>query len=107
MLFYRLFCKIVNLWNIDLKFFGSISDVNIDNPAKFVEVNRSRSCMSKNCVFQDFVLYFTDQTSYVKILSEELFEKTDAINRLFIVILQFHILCYLANIAATFNQRNM
>ena len=33
--FYRLVCKIVNLWDIDLKFLQSISDVNIDNCAKF------------------------------------------------------------------------
>ena len=33
--FYRLVCKIVNLQNIDLKFLGSISDVNIDKCAKF------------------------------------------------------------------------
>ena len=33
--FYRMVCKIVNLYNINLKFLGSISDVNIDNCAKF------------------------------------------------------------------------
>ena len=31
--FYRLVCKIVNLWDIDLKFLGSLSDVDIDNYA--------------------------------------------------------------------------
>ena len=33
--FYRLVCKIVNLWDINLKILQSISDVNIDNCAKF------------------------------------------------------------------------
>ena len=37
--FLRLFCKIANLQDIDLKFAGSISDSNIDNPAKFREVS--------------------------------------------------------------------
>ena len=54
--FYRLFCKIANLWDIDLKFSGFISDVNSDNPAKFREVSMPRSCISKNRVFQDFGL---------------------------------------------------
>ena len=46
--FYRLFCKIANLWDIDLKFSGSIFDVNSDNPEKFHEVSMPRSCISKN-----------------------------------------------------------
>ena len=53
--------------DIDLKFSGSISDVNIDNPAKFREVSMPKSCISKNRVSGDFGLYFTDQTSYVAI----------------------------------------
>ena len=39
--FQGLFCKIANLQDIDLKFSGSIFDVNIDNPAKFREVGTS------------------------------------------------------------------
>ena len=54
--FYILFCKIVNLGDIDLKFSGSISDVNIDNPAKFREVSMPRRCISKNRDFWDFGL---------------------------------------------------
>ena len=54
--FYRLFFKIANLLDIDLKFSGFISDVNIDIPAKFREVSRSRSCISKNRDFRDFGL---------------------------------------------------
>ena len=33
-LFYRLVCKIVNLWDVDLKFLGQISDINIDYPTQ-------------------------------------------------------------------------
>ena len=40
--FYRLFCKIANLGNIDLKISGSVLDINIDNP-----VSMPRSCISK------------------------------------------------------------
>ena len=54
--FYRLFCKIANLWDIDLKFSGFISDVNIDIPAKFREVSMPRNCISKNRDFRDFFL---------------------------------------------------
>ena len=54
--FYRLFCKIANFWDIDLKFSGFISDVNSDNPAKFREVSMPRNCISKNRVFRDFGL---------------------------------------------------
>ena len=54
--FYRLCCKIANLWDIDLKFSGFISDVNSDNPAKFCEVSMPRSCISKNRFFRDFGL---------------------------------------------------
>ena len=35
--FYGLVCKVVNLWDIDLKILGLISDFNIDNCAKFVK----------------------------------------------------------------------
>ena len=31
--FYRLFCKIVNLWDIDMKFSENIYDVDMNNPA--------------------------------------------------------------------------
>ena len=48
--FYRLFCIIANLGDIDLKLSGSLSDVNIDNPAKFREVSMPRSCISRNHV---------------------------------------------------------
>ena len=48
-----------------MKFSGSLSDVNIENPAKYFEV-MPRSCISKNHVFRDFGLSFTDQMSYVK-----------------------------------------
>ena len=41
--FYRMFCKIANLWDIDLKFSGFISDVNIGNPA----ISMPRSCISR------------------------------------------------------------
>ena len=34
LLFYRWFSKTANLWEIDLKFLGSISDINIDDPEK-------------------------------------------------------------------------
>ena len=33
--FYRLFYKIANLWDVDLKIEVFIFDVNMDNPAKF------------------------------------------------------------------------
>ena len=54
--YYRLLCKIANLWDIDLKFSGFISDVNMDNPAKFREVSMPRSWTSKNRDFRDFGL---------------------------------------------------
>ena len=37
--FYRLFCKIANHRDIELKFSGFIFDVNMENPAKFREVS--------------------------------------------------------------------
>ena len=46
--FYRLFCKVANLRDIDLEFSGCTSDVNLNNPAKFCEVS-----MPKNCIFQN------------------------------------------------------
>ena len=36
---------IANLKDIDLKFSGLISDVNIDNPAKYGEVSMPRTCL--------------------------------------------------------------
>ena len=36
--FYRLFCKIANLWDIDLKFPRFLSAVNSDNPKNFVKL---------------------------------------------------------------------
>ena len=54
--FYRLFCKIANLWDIDLKFSGFISDVNCDNPEKYREFSMPRNWISKNRVFRDFGL---------------------------------------------------
>ena len=54
--FHRLFCEIANLRDIDLKFSGFISDVNIDIPAKFLEVSMPRNCISENRDFRDFGL---------------------------------------------------
>ena len=44
------------LQDMDLKFSGSIFDINIDNPAKFHEVSMSRNFISKDRDFRDFVL---------------------------------------------------
>ena len=52
--FHRVFCKIANVSDIDLKFSGSISDFNIDDPAKFREVGMPKSCISRNWVFSGF-----------------------------------------------------
>ena len=41
--FQRLSCKIVNLYDIDLKYLGSISDVNNNNLKTFCEVTMSRN----------------------------------------------------------------
>ena len=49
--FYRLFCIIANLWNIDLQFSGFITDVHMDNHAKFREVSKPKSCIKKNLIF--------------------------------------------------------
>ena len=54
--FYRLFSKLLNLSDIDLKFSGLISDVNSDYPAKFCKVSMPGSCIPKIQVFQDFCL---------------------------------------------------
>jgi len=66
--FYRLYCKIANLWDIDLKFSGLISDVNSDNSAKFCK--DCSSCFSRKqatWAFLDFAdPQLTDQTSSVK-----------------------------------------
>ena len=55
--FYRLFCKIANLWNIDLKFSGFISNINLDNPENFCKLSMSRSYFSKNLDIRDFARY--------------------------------------------------
>ena len=55
--FYRFFCKNTNLGDIDLKFSGSLSDVNRDNHAKFCEVKvKCLEVISQNRVFRDFGL---------------------------------------------------
>ena len=54
--FYRLFCKIANLGDNDVKFSGSISDINIDNHAKFPEVSIPKRCISKSWGFRNFGL---------------------------------------------------
>ena len=51
--FHRLFYRIVNLEDIDQKFSVSLSDISIDNPEKFREVNMPRS-------FWNFGLQITD-----------------------------------------------
>ena len=48
--------KIANRWGNDLKYLGSFSDVNIDNPAKFREVIMSRISISKHRISPDFSL---------------------------------------------------
>ena len=45
--FYRFFCKIANHQDINLRFSGSISYVDLDNSAKFREVSMPRICISK------------------------------------------------------------
>ena len=52
--FHRLFCKIANLGDIDLKFSGSLSDFNVGNPAKIREVTMPKSCISKDRDFRTF-----------------------------------------------------
>ena len=62
--FYRpAFCAILQIVLLNSKSLryrseisGLISDVNMDNPAKFYEVNMTRSCISKNRLFRDFGL---------------------------------------------------
>ena len=48
--FYRPPSEIVNIEDIDQKFLGSISDVNVDNPRKCCEIIMSRSCISRKQV---------------------------------------------------------
>ena len=43
--FQRLFCNLANLGNVDLKFSGSISDVNIDNPVNFRDITMSKDIL--------------------------------------------------------------
>ena len=50
----RLFCKIANLWDVDLKFSGIISDVNMDKTAKFCEVSMPWSNIFLNLDFRNF-----------------------------------------------------
>ena len=45
LVFHRLFYRIANLGGIDLKFSGSIHDVNIDYPTKFREVGIKMALM--------------------------------------------------------------
>ena len=52
--FYRMFCKIANIRDIDLKLSVFISDINSDNLAKFRGM--ILSCISKNRDFWDFGL---------------------------------------------------
>ena len=54
--YYISFCKIANICDIDLKFSGLVSDVNMDNPAKFREVGMPRKCIFKNRDFRNFGL---------------------------------------------------
>ena len=54
--FYRLFCKIANLGDIDLKFLESTSNVKIDSPAKLCEVSLPGCCIFKNWDFREFDL---------------------------------------------------
>ena len=59
--------KILNLYNIDLKFLGSISGVNNNNGAKFCLVTIPRCYLSRNEKFERFWTLQTDnlQTRYV------------------------------------------
>ena len=67
---FKLFCKIANPQDIDLKFSGSISDIDIDSPTKCREGSMLRICISKNSVFPKFPLQFTDQTGYFTFSSD-------------------------------------
>ena len=48
--------KIANLWDIDLKFSGFISDINMEKPTKFRELSMPR--ISKNWGFRDLCQFF-------------------------------------------------
>ena len=50
--------KIANLCDIDLNFSDFISDVNGDNPEKFLKVSMHRSCISKHRFFAILVCTF-------------------------------------------------
>ena len=53
--FFRLICKLANIRDIDLRFSGTISDINFDDIAKFREVGMRRSCIFRNRFFQNLV----------------------------------------------------
>ena len=54
--FYRLFCKLANLGDIDLKFSGLIFDININNnPANFLKLACSEVAVSENRLFERFL----------------------------------------------------
>ena len=57
LVFFRLFCKIIDLLDTNLNFLGSIFDVNIDNCANCCEVNVRRSYISRNELFKLFSLF--------------------------------------------------
>ena len=59
--FYRLFCKLANLGDVDLKFSRSIFDINIEILWNFVKLWHSK-------LGSDFGLYFTDQIVYAESL---------------------------------------
>ena len=61
--FYRLFCEIDNLRDINLKFSGSISDDNVDNPT--IVKLASLDVAFPKIILSDFGLSLI-QTSYVK-----------------------------------------
>ena len=57
LVFFRLFCKIIDLLDTNLNFLGSIFDVNIDNCANCCEVNVPRSYIFRNELFKLFSLF--------------------------------------------------
>ena len=59
--YHRLFCKVTNLWEINLNFSVSIPDVNIYKTAKLRDVSMPKSCISKNRVFRNSVIYSLDK----------------------------------------------
>ena len=65
---HRLFCKIGNLRDVDLKFSGSLCDVNIDNPVKFCQVSMSENCISNIGFFRILVCNLQRRQFVSKIL---------------------------------------